>query len=97
MSKKRIVIMLDAPAWVMAEDGFLKIGYTNRGSDSFKIDQYEFMFVERVKMFGSIDSMSVIRSFLGVDQQADPVDQGEKVSAPKQNKGSKSKFLIDRL
>jgi len=63
MANKRIAVMLDAPAWVMVEDGFLKIGYTHRGSDSFKIDQHEFMFVG-----SSTDSIDRITDFLGVDQ-----------------------------
>ena len=63
MSKKQIVIMLDVVAWVTVEDKFLKIGYTNRGSDSFTIDQHEFMFVGI-----STDSVDRITDFLGVDQ-----------------------------
>ena len=63
MSKKRVVVMLDVAAWVMVEDKFLKIGYINRGSDSFKIDQHEFLFVGN-----SIDSINRITDFLKVDQ-----------------------------
>lgn len=65
MSKKQIVIMLDVVAWVTVEDKFLKIGYTNRGSDSFTIDQHEFMFVG-----SSSDSVDRITDFLEVDRRS---------------------------